>query len=370
MTTNTASVLSTFKIETPIPNHVHNNERTLSGYIDTITKYKSNIDSLYFPLGHVEQGVDAWGIRAPQFVYRKGSADATAVLNWETALREIFEYQKIPASILMNDTYNRAFHTDDLTKMLKKLEYYSKFVSIASVTIADFTLIPALQKEGYNICLSTNSHNSFAELDMAMDIYGTDAFSKIVLQRDLNRNPKKLYAYLDRRPGLLEKLILMVNEGCINACPYKASGDVEISIADLHTTRNHIHTAGCTILNSSKLAWTFLTSPFLTCSMLQRFHPKISVVKLAGRNLPASNLKKQLDHWTTGAEYKLQDILNVFFNSSITTKVLDEDEEYVSGVFSCNKECLVCRKCEQTYLGTLHHHPSPEGMFKIIEGLS
>ncbi len=333
-----------YKIEVPIPNNVHFTERTLSSFIDMLDKYKDNIESLYFPLGHIGNDIDVWGIRAPQWVYDStGELDKTSILNWERAIDQIIGFTKLPVKILMNNIYHPSFNNeDDLALILKKLKYYQERYEIKSVVVSDFLLIPFLTQNGLKITLSTNSHNSLNELDMALMLYDID---EIVLQRDLNRNPKRTIPFLQHR-NLMGKTVLMVNEGCINACPYKNSGDVEIGINDVKSKNNKIHTQGCTALNQFA-PWTFLTSQFLTKQMVEEYYPDIQVIKLAGRNLSISEIKKQMEHYVDGKDHRLQDILNVYAQSEMV--VSDLSDQYIKDVMTCNKECSVCRKCKFHY---------------------
>ncbi len=334
----------TYKIEVPVPNNVHFTERTLSAFIDMLDKYKDNIESLYFPLGHISNDIDVWGIRSPEWVYDdNGELEKTSILNWERAIDQIVGFTNIPVKILMNNIYHPSFNNDEDLKLIKKkLTYYKNKFNIKSVVVSDFTLIPFLQEQGLKITLSTNSHNSLNELDMALMLYDID---EIVLQRDLNRNPKRTIPFLQHR-NLMDKTVLMVNEGCINACPYKNSGDVEIGISDVKSKFNKIHSGGCTILNQGA-PWTFLTSQFLTKSMVEQYYPDIKVIKLAGRNLSVSEIKKQLQHYVDGTDHKLSDILNVYAKSNMV--VSDLSDEYTKDVMTCNKECSVCRKCKVHY---------------------
>jgi collagenase-like PrtC family protease len=257
----------------------------------------------------------------------------------------------------MNNMYSESFHNEDEAHIIKKkLEFYAGRYNVKSVTIADYSAIGLLNDVGLPISLSTNSHNSFAELDMALEIYGADQFESIVVQRDLNRNPQKLNSYLSTR-GVMDKAVLMVNEGCINACPFKISGDIEIGLSDIKTKNNVIHGGGCTILQKGH-RWTFLTSPFLTKNMVDTYYPGIKSVKIAGRDLPISNIKHQLNHWATGADIELEKILNVFpKETGLKVSDVEDHEDYIKDVMSCNKECFLCRKCETTYgdlTGTVH----------------
>lgn len=341
-----------YKIEVPIPNNVHFTERTLSGFIDTVLKYKEHISSLYFPLGHVDHNIDVWGIRAPSFVYpdTDGRArDEEAIIQWESALNQIFQYTGLPAKLLLNNIYNPSFYSNtDWTKILKKIAYYRTKFQVVSATVADVAVVPKILSEALLVTLSTNSHNSLQELDMFLTMFGPESLHSVCLQRDLNRNPKKLKQYLDRRPELVGKIVLLVNEGCVNACIYKNSGDVEISMSDIRTHKNEIHTFGCKAI-SHRTPWLFLTSQFLTKPILEEHYPFIAEIKLAGRNLGSSQIKYMLQHYVDGIDHKLDTMLNVSPPKNI--KVSQLTDKYWADVLSCNKECLVCKKCESHYDG-------------------
>jgi hypothetical protein len=339
------------KIEVPIPNNVHFTPRTLSGFIDTINKYKDHISCMYFPLGHIDTDIDVWGIRAPQFVYPNGNRDAQAVLNWENAVNQILSFTGLPVKVLMNNIYSPDFYKEESwAKILNKLEFYRKRYPVLAVTVSDVTIIPKLINEAVLVSLSTNSHTSLQELDMFLMMYGSACLDSVVLQRDLNRNPKKLQHYLSKHPELASKLILMVNEGCVNACIYKNSGDVEISLSDVKSGQNKIHVIGCE--NIARLTpWLFLTSQFLTKEILEMHYPFIDQIKLAGRNLGSSNIKYMLQHYVDGEDKDLSEFLNVSANDGL--KISNLSEAYWRDVLSCNKECASCRQCETHYAQAL-----------------
>lgn len=333
----------TYRIEVPIPNNLHFTERSLNGFIDLVNNYKDSIESLYFPLGHIDLDIDVWGIRAPNWVYPQGQVDYNAISNWENALDKLMSFTNIPVKILMNNIYHPSFYNKDhIDKIMKKLSFYRRKFNVKCIVVTDFLIIPLLQTAGFKVALSTNSHTSLNELDMALMMYNVE---EIVLQRDFNRNPKRVIPFLQHR-NLMDKVVLMANEGCINACPFKNSGDVEISISDVKTNDNKIHVAGCTALQNLE-PWTFLTSQFLTKQMIDQFYPDIKVVKLAGRNLPVSLIKKQIQHYVDGTDHKLSDILNVYAPSDMM--VSDLTDIYIKDVMTCNKECSVCRRCKLVY---------------------
>lgn len=343
-----------YKIEFPISNYISESERTLSAYVDLVDKYKEHIDSLYFPLGYVDTDVDIWGIRAPNFIYdNSGMLVKQNVLNWENNLQEMNSFLKLPIKLLMNNIYSSAFSDKNAIEAIKKkLIFYANRFEIESVVVADTQIVPLIKDMGLDVCLSTNSHNSLAELDMIFQLYGPRAIKSFVLQRDLNRQPSKIISYLNKR-NWMSKTILLVNEGCVNACPFKQSGDIEISIDHVKNKINKIHTVGCNMLAQNQ-PWTFLTSQFLSKQMIDTYYPDIKVIKLSGRDKNVSNLKYYLKHWVDGENLELAKIMNVSGGKKIFISDLDTHPTYIKDVMSCNKECLLCDKCNSVYNSLLN----------------
>lgn len=335
-----------YKLKFPVPNQVAENEQTLSTFIDLINQYKDHIDSLYFPLGHVDQGIELWGIRTPNFVYGEQGFLKENVLRWENAVLEIFEFTGVPATLLLNNTYSPCFtDREALAKIAKKISFYQSRLSINSVTVSEPLLLPFLAHDlQLPVSLSTNSHASLAELDRLIGLYG-DWIDKIVLNRDLNRQVKQVNRWFKSRQ-LLPKLILMVNEGCISHCPYKKSGDLEISIDQVQHKINRIHNIGCR--NITESPWLFLTSQFLSKAMVEKYYPDVSLIKISGRDKPVGLLKYYLQHWVDGLDLAMHKLMNVG-DLSLTIGQLENHPSYVHDVVTCNKECFACRKCEQTY---------------------
>lgn len=339
-----------YRLEVPVPNHVHFTPRTLNAFIDKVEKVKQHVECLYFPLGHVDTDIDLWGIRVPDYVYQKDSTvDKQAVLSWEHALAQVLDALNLPVKILVNNIYSTAFYdADKFSKVLRKLNYYAERHEVHSLTIADSLAIPKFGDQGYRLTLSTNSHNSLAELDMILDSHGK-YIKHVTLQRDLNRNPSKVKAFFKRRDFPMSRVVLMANEGCINACPYKQSGDVEISVDQVKSKQSLIHVQGCTNLMQHH-DWTFLTSQFLDRQAIHQYYPDVKIVKLAGRNLAVSVLGKMFDHWVGDSDdLPLSSLMNVAGSKSFTIKQLRDDPEYWPMVMSCNKECMACRKCQTVY---------------------
>jgi hypothetical protein len=182
---------------------------------------------------------------------------------------------------------------------------------------------------------------------MIYQVYGESGIKSFVLQRDHNRQAAKLNSYLSKR-GLTDKLILLANEGCINACPYKQAGDIEISLDQVQNKIYKIHTVGCSVL-AANMPWTFLTSQFLSKAMIEKYYPNVKIVKISGRDKNVSQLKYYLHHWVDGSDLPLSKLMNVSGGKDFYISQLDNHPTYIKDVMSCNKECLVCNKCRNVY---------------------
>ena len=105
-----------YKIEVPVPNDILT-DSALSRFIDVLDQYKENISSIYLPIGHIDNNIDLWGIRAPTFVYNEnGKENKPNIQQWESSIAEVASYTGIPIKLLMNNLYSRDLHTPDTLK--------------------------------------------------------------------------------------------------------------------------------------------------------------------------------------------------------------------------------------------------------------
>ncbi len=334
-----------YKMEIPLPYSAADSEKNMSKFTDTLLAHADRIANIYVPLGHVNDNVDFWGIRAPTFTRTAdGNFNKEAVLLWENALLTVPSFLNIPFKILMNNSYVPNLSKRDVTAIKKKLEYYASHARIQSVCVNDVSLVDFIKDVGLPISLSTNSHDSFAGLDAIFTQFGIDTFESIVLARDLNRGKNKLFKYVHER-GIQDRVVLMVNEGCVMSCPYKSAGDAEISLSDTRGNLHRTHVYGCSRL-ADRSPWLFLTSPFMTHEMLRLHAPWVRRVKLAGRDKHVGLVKKMVEHWATGADHELHKIMNVSLPNT-TIKPSQLSETYMQDVMTCNKECFTCEKCKK-----------------------
>lgn len=334
-----------YKLEIPIPYAIRDLEEAQK-FVELLAEYHQHIDCLYAPLGFIRNDVAVWGIRAPTFATTGGTYNVSACYSWDAAWLEVARRAGLPVKVLMNDTFNRHFSSqEELGYMQKKLEWIAGAVDVHSICISDSTLLDSL-KTPHPFSLSTNSHTSYSDLDFLFLHHGAKKFKSICLQRDLNRRLAKLDKYIASRQqyGLsYDQFVLMVNEGCAVGCTYKQAGDVEISTQDAYRAgANTIHAHGCTRIGN-KLPWQFLASGFMTHDMVP---PRIQHIKLSGRDLSVARIREAVEHYVGGKSVKLSTLNNVGVIQSSTSELSDRWKHQVT---TCNSECLICTKCEVEY---------------------
>jgi hypothetical protein len=328
----------TKKFEIPLPYSIFGGNYEFDKFIQFLKKYKENIDSIYFPIGFLNKDEGAFGIR---------SVDGITVESVEGIMSELFQEIKVPYKVLINDIYNK-FVLDNPKVAIEKLNYYQNQCEIKSVVIADFTigtLLGTFAPE-YNFCLSTNAYRTFNELLQTLLINGDGInITEIIVNRDINRDHETI-AMMKKNKLLKDKqLIFMLNEGCVLNCPYRESGDVEIS---LNVGEFNIHHHGCSAIKQRE-PWLFLTAPFLTRGMLDEEPYVGHVYKLAGRNKNTAYLRKIFEYFLEDGDLRLSEYNNLNQIPEVMLSSLDEHPSFVKEVIECDKVCANCRKCSTFY---------------------
>jgi hypothetical protein len=330
--------MSIKKFEVPVPYSIFTGNYEFDKFLKFIKKYIDHIDSIYFPIGFLTKDEGAFGIR---------SIDGMDVDNTEQRMLELFQEIKVPYKILVNDIYNK-YVLDNPHVVCSKLDYYSKYCEIQSVVVADFTIMNLIsqQTKDYNFCLSTNAYRSINELLQLVTLNGDDAnITEIVVNRDFNRDVATIN--LMHKSKLLKdkRKIFMINEGCVLNCPYRESGDIEIS---LNVGNFNIHHHGCNVIKQ-KDPWLFLTAPFLTKGMIESEPYVDHVYKIAGRNKDTSYLASIFEYFLEDGDLRLSEYNNLNQIPEVFLNSLDAHPSFVKDVMECDKICANCKKCSKFY---------------------
>jgi hypothetical protein len=288
-------------------------------------------------VGYLDAINGAFGIR---------SVDGLDVNVVENIMLELFQEIKLPFKILVNDIYSEIV-LNQSHLLIKKLDYYGKLCNIKSIVVADFTILNILNKEDteYDFCLSTNAYRNVNELFQTLMLNDEDNITEIVINRDLNRDVESVKLLDKHRLTKNMKKVLMVNEGCVLNCPYRESGDIEISLSTGHF---NIHHHGCRVIKN-KHPWMFLTSPFMTKSMVESSPYDNKILKIAGRNKETAYIKGIMDYYIDGTDLPLSEFNNLNQIPNISMNSLDAHDTFTKDVIDCDKVCANCRKCETIY---------------------
>lgn len=330
------------KFEIPVPYSIFESDYEFDKFITFLKSIESYIDSLYFPVGFFTINKSSFGIRTSD----TGIHNVVVI---DAVLRELFQEIKCPYKILVNDIYND-YVLQQPEIVIKKLDYYSDMINIKSVVIADTSIINVItnKTDQYKFCLSTNAYRGVNELMNIFLLENSKHINEIIVTRDVNRDLDSVDKILKLGEDKGAEVIFMLNEGCVLNCPFREAGDVEIC---LNGDSFNIHGHGC-LAFKQEVPWLFLTSPFLTRNMLQKSQYKGHTLKIAGRNKNTKYIKKVFQYYINNEELTLAEFSNINMLENIKINDLDTNG-FENQVFSCNKQCLNCRKCEKTYMNLI-----------------
>ncbi|QGY39662.1 hypothetical protein GM415_05865 [Pseudodesulfovibrio cashew] len=236
----------------------------------------------------------------------------------EDLARALKPLDGVPKFVLLNTRLHRPeayFSAEVLAAAAARLDYLADEAGIQGLIFADPYYLQALSDahpgvaEKLEAVISINAmpdspRRIFAMLDM---IAGT-AFrqpSRLVLDRSLNRDFNRLRDTVREIRKLYSgmRFLLMANEGCLPACPYKPAHDAHLamSVAGLCRDRTFAinHDLGCIrrFLDDPGL---LLASPFIRPEDMGRYCDIVDGIKLCGRTRGADFLGRAVDAYLEG----------------------------------------------------------------------
>ena len=324
------------KFDLPVTFFSCSNDYQLDKFIKLVKMFDENIRTIYAPLGYIDNEHGVFGLRCLDEGEEKVSPT-----EYESKFIEICEATGKPVKILANELHAETAVNNPL--FLKKLIYLKNTINLDSVVIADPMLLPILAGAGVKATLSVNAAHNEIELAQFLSLKHSDIIREVVMYRDWNRSLKTLRRVSKIIGPEIDKTI-MINEGCIVGCPYRTSGDIQISNYNNKDSKTvSVHGYGCQVLDP----WLFLTSPFLTKEMIRWDAYDGYTFKIAGRNLGAENLKVILDYYVNEIDCNVNEILNTNKLPDVRTEKLTK--EFRDKVSTCDKICSRCRYCETFY---------------------
>jgi len=197
------------------------------------------------------------------------------------------------------------------------------------------------------------------KLVTVMEMIGNTRFrlpGKILLDRSLNRRPTAL-RYLSaeiRRRWPQIQVELLVNEGCLPACPYRSTHEALIAAVNTGAvidTYGINRDLGC-IRHLFRTPHRILASPFIRPEDMHRYAKWVDVFKICGRTLGPDYLQRTVAAYITGAyDGNLLDLLDAA-NWMADRWLLDNRKlspPMVDRLMSCGNDCSGCGHCRQWF---------------------
>lgn len=272
----------------------------------------------------------------------------------------------LPKYVLLNTRLHAPeayFSEEGLGRTAERLTMLADRAGLTGLVFADPYYIQALGDAHPDLAArleavpSVNTMLDSAERVFAMlsliDATPFRAPARIVLDRALNRDLERLATTSERiraaRPSL--KLLLMANEGCLYACPYKQVHNSQVAMVNQglcgERTFAMNRDLGCVRRLLSDPA-AFLSSPFIRPEDQPHFHGLVDGIKLCGRNKGVPFLTRAIDAYVAGKyDGNLLDLMDAMGDLSdrvhVDNRALPDD--YMERVAACIKDCGTCGWC-------------------------
>jgi len=193
--------------------------------------------------------------------------------------------------------------------------------------------------------------------------------SKVILDRSLNRNIKKLESIV-KDIKLYDsnlKVEILANEGCIYQCPFKINHDICISLVNDKSIGGIIYLNGKLANNDFEFQTInqkygcinylnhnpsdILKSPFIRPEDIYNYN-FIDIIKLSGKVRPFTYLQNSFIAYNSGKYDKnLLDLLDSvsIFNEKYYMFNDQFPKDFFERTTSCNKNCQSCKYCDKVF---------------------
>jgi len=202
---------------------------------------------------------------------------------------------------------------------------------------------------------------SLEQLHILLEIIDNAGFrapGKVTLDRSLNRSPARLEDTANKIKNSYPNILIeiLVNEGCLNHCPFRATHEALIGSANVFTDTGYDthylneNLACIRLLRESP--YRILSSPFIRPEDLQLIPREIDVIKLCGRTLGSSFLMQCIQAYETGKYtgnlFEVLDAAN-WMKSHWLLDNTSLPADFHATMSSCNQVCSSCTLCRQLF---------------------
>lgn len=256
---------------------------------------------------------------------------------------------------------------DELQPLIKKLDELVSAGQLDGLIFADSYMLTAIGDAAPSLAstieaipsvnFQIDSTDKLAALLELICATGFRTPGKITLDRYLNRRPEELiglkYELYRRWPGIAVELL--ANEGCLPCCPFRATHEALISLANCRVegldTRKINDDLAC-VRQLTDAPYRILSSPFIRPEDMTFYQDKTDVIKICGRTLGPGFLKKTIAAYLAGSYHG--NLLELFDAShwmadfwSLPNQSLPED--FLEKIIRCRLDCSACTYCKELF---------------------
>lgn len=297
-------------------------------YFQLLDKHKKYIGGVY--IGYPEVPSGRYMKTASQVFFDK-------IFLWCQEHDKVFD-------ILFNMQANAYYEGFDLKK-INLAPYRSKKTELtfASVILSEEKVFKGLKKN-----ISVNYKNNLVQ-QVASLRKVIPELSSIIIDRDINRDLKKIIEInkFSKKNRLMTDLL--ITEGCIPFCPHKIDHNIFITSDHLFPQPgNKMQKKSMEVCKKFYLTdiSNILKAPFLTREALISYPGRF--FKIAGRELSADTIDGILDYYINNKPIDIGMVFPVIkFRTGVTTDLLPQS--FHEKILHCKNECYKCNFCSIVY---------------------
>jgi len=317
-------------------------------FCDIVEKYKKRIEEVYFPWLNLPSG------RGP-------IADKTGYINWQAQKQLEYEIKKIKKNgIKLNLLLNASCWGENslsinlANMVISIIDYLQENIGIDSVTTFSPMVAHIIKKNFPKIEIRASVNMRIGTIRGMEQV--KELFDSFVMQREYNRDFKKIEELKGWCEKNGKKLSILVNSGCLNFCSVQSFHDNVISHEIEVFTKANITEeifGNCWSFYRNKENWKYLItdSSWVRPEDLHYYEKYFDVVKLATRINPYP--KRVIEaYYNEKYEGNLLDLFEPSHSKILYPYVIENSKfpyNWFEKILSCDKFCKDCSYCLEIF---------------------